>query len=68
MPNSVYRKIEVVGSSPNSISDAITNALDMAAADAKQGWFEVTEIRGHVSDGKVSAYQVSMKIGLKIEP
>ncbi|HSO42500.1 MAG: dodecin [Rhodospirillales bacterium] len=68
MPNSVYRKIEVVGSSPNSISDAITNALDKAAADAKQGWFEVTEIRGHVSDGKVSAYQVSMKIGLKIEP
>jgi flavin-binding protein dodecin len=68
MPNSVYRKIEVVGSSPNSISEAITNALDKTAADAKQGWFEVTEIRGHIADGKPSAYQVSLKIGVKIEP
>lgn len=68
MPNSVYRKIEVVGSSPNSISEAITNALDKTAADAKQGWFEVTEIRGHISDGKASAYQVSLKVGVKIEP
>jgi flavin-binding protein dodecin len=68
MPNSVYRKIEVVGTSPNSISDAIANALGKAAPDAQQGWFEVTEIRGHIVDGKASAYQVSLKIGIKIEP
>lgn len=68
MPSSVYRKTEVVGSSPNSISDAITNAVDKTADYVKQGWFEVTEIRGHITDGKASAYQVILKIGVKIEP
>lgn len=67
MPDSVYRKIEVVGSSPDSISDAIANALSKTAPDAQQGWFEVTEIRGHIKDGKTDVYQVSLKIGFKIE-
>lgn len=68
MPNSVYRKIEVVGTSPDSISDAIANALAKVAGDAQQGWFEVSELRGHIADGKASAYQVGIKVGLKIEP
>ncbi len=68
MPNSVYRKIEVVGTSPESISDAIANALSKAAPDAQQGWFEVSEIRGHITDGKAGIYQVGLKIGIKIEP
>jgi len=68
MPNSVYKKIEVVGCSPDSISDAIANALAKAAPETQQGWFEVSEIRGHISDGKAAVYQVGLKIGIKIEP
>lgn len=68
MPNSVYRKIEVVGTSPDSISDAIANALNKAAPEAQQGWFEVSEIRGHINNGKAAIYQVGLKIGIKIEP
>lgn len=68
MPNSVYRKVEVVGTSPNSISDAIANALAKVAGDAEHGWFEVSELRGQIVNGKASAYQVGIKIGLKIEP
>ncbi|MBL8658612.1 MAG: dodecin family protein [Rhodospirillales bacterium] len=68
MANSVYRKIEVVGTSPDSISDAIANALSKAAPEAKEGWFEVSEIRGHITGGKAGIYQVGLKIGIKIEP
>jgi flavin-binding protein dodecin len=67
MPNSVYKKIELVGCSPASLSDAITNAIASAAeSDGKLGWFEVQEIRGNIQDGKVSQYQVSLKVGCKV--
>ncbi|MDX1692490.1 MAG: dodecin [Ketobacteraceae bacterium] len=63
-----YKKIEVVGSSKNSIDEAIQNALAECGKTLKNmEWFEVTETRGHIVDGKVGHYQVSLKIGFRIE-
>ncbi len=63
-----YKKIEVVGSSPTSIEEAIQNALTECAKTVKNmEWFEVTETRGHIVDNKVGHYQVSMKIGFRVE-
>lgn len=68
MPNSVYKKIELVGCSPTSVSDAINNAVQTASETVKNlTWFEVQEVRGHIQDGKVSQYQVVIKAGFKIE-
>jgi flavin-binding protein dodecin len=66
--DNVYRKTEIVGSSTTSISDAIETAVGRAARTLRNvEWFEVTDIRGHVRDGKVEHYQVSMKVGFRVE-
>lgn len=62
-----YKKIEIVGSSRNSIEEAIGNAL----AEANKSldyleWFEVVDIRGHVEDGAVGHYQVTLKLGFRL--
>ena len=63
----VYKKIELVGSSRTSIEDAIANALAEAAKSVhNMDWFEVVETRGHIVDGKVGHYQVTVKIGFRI--
>ncbi|PFG09638.1 hypothetical protein ATI45_2022 [Marinobacter sp. LV10MA510-1] len=63
----VYKKVEIVGSSPNSIEEAIQNALDECGKSLRNmEWFEVVETRGHIVDGKVGHYQVSLKIGFRI--
>lgn len=68
MSDHVYKKIELVGSSKTSIEDAIENAISTAAKSVKHlEWFEVTETRGHIVDGKVGHYQVVMKAGFRIE-
>ena len=62
-----YKKIELVGSSTTSIEDAINNALAEASKSIKLlEWFEVTETRGHIEDGKVAHYQVTLKVGFRI--
>lgn len=64
----VYKKVEVVGSSTKSIEDAIENALAECRNSIRHmEWFEVTETRGHIVDGKVGHYQVSLKVGFRIE-
>ena len=65
----VYRSIELVGSSPTSIEDAIQNAIARAAKTTRNlEWFNVVETRGHIADGnKVGHYQVIMKVGFRIE-
>jgi dodecin len=69
MPNSVFKKVEMVGTSPTSISDAINNAVTAASQNAeKVTWFEVSEIRGHVENGAVSQYQVVLKVGYRVGP
>lgn len=68
MSDHVYKKVEIVGTSHTSIEDAINNAIETAAKSIKHiDWFEVTETRGHVVDGKVAHYQVVMKIGFRLE-
>ena len=63
-----YKKSELVGSSTSSIEDAISNAIAECSKSVKNvEWFEVTETRGHVIDGKVAHYQVVLKIGFRIE-
>ena len=63
-----YKKLEMVGSSKTSIEDAINNALAQCAKSIKNmDWFEVVETRGHIVDGKVAHFQVTLKIGFRIE-
>ncbi|GGJ06951.1 dodecin [Halopseudomonas pertucinogena] len=63
-----YKKIELVGSSTTSIEDAINNAIAECSKSVKNiEWFEVTETRGHIVDGKVAHFQVSLKIGFRIQ-
>ncbi|TRX58028.1 dodecin [Thalassomonas sp. M1454] len=63
-----YKKLEVVGSSPNSIEEAIENALaECAKTVNNMNWFEVVETRGHIENGKVAHYQVTIKVGFRIK-
>ncbi|MYM64109.1 dodecin [Pseudomaricurvus sp. HS19] len=63
-----YKKIEMVGSSLTSIEDAISNAIAECDKSVKNmDWFEVTETRGHIKNGQVAHYQVTLKIGFRIE-
>ena len=62
-----YKKIEVVGSSKNSSDEAINNALAECAKSIRNlEWFEVLESRGHIENGKVGHYQVTLKVGFRI--
>jgi len=68
MSNHVYKKVEVVGSSGESIDDAIRRAIAKAAKTINHvEWFEVDEIRGHVSDGEVAHFQVVLKVGFRLD-
>jgi hypothetical protein len=68
MPNHIYKQIELVGSSPHSTDDAIAQAVARAAKTLRHlDWFEVTQVRGHIQDGKVAHWQVGLKIGLRLE-
>ncbi|HET7752462.1 MAG TPA: dodecin [Anaeromyxobacteraceae bacterium] len=67
MPNT-YKLIEVVGTSPVSFAEAVKSGIEEAARTVHHmNWFEVTELRGALKDGKVSEFQVTMKVGFKIE-
>lgn len=68
MPSHIYKVIEIVGSSPIGTDDAINNAIAKAGKTLKHlSWFEVVETRGHIVDDKVAHYQVTLKIGFRIE-
>lgn len=63
-----YKKLEIVGSSKISIEDAISNAIEQCHKTIKNiEWFEVVETRGHIVEGKVGHFQVTLKIGFRIE-
>ena len=63
-----YKLIELVGTSPTSTDEAIRNAIEKAAATVKHiDWYQVIESRGHVENGRVSHYQVALKVGFRIE-
>lgn len=68
MDGRTYGVTEIVGTSEQGIEQAIRNGLDRAAQTVRNvDWFEATEIRGHVSDGQVQHFQVTMKVGFRIE-
>ena len=68
MSEHVFKVVELVGSSPNSIEDAIQGAITRASQSVRNlRWFEVLETRGHVHDGKVEHYQVTLKVGFTME-
>jgi flavin-binding protein dodecin len=63
-----YRVVEVVGSSTDTVEDAIRGAVSRVAATTRHlDWFEVTEIRGQIADGEVAHFQVGLKVGFRIE-
>ncbi|MCA1749679.1 MAG: dodecin [Parasphingopyxis sp.] len=67
MSDNVYKITEVVGTSETSIEDAIRGAVERTAQTVRDiGWFEVIDTRGHVADGKVVHFQVTVKIGFHI--
>ena len=67
MSDHVYKLIEVTGSSPVSSDEAVTNAIAKAAETINNlNWFEITETRGHIVDGKVAHWQVTLKIGFRL--
>lgn len=67
MSNHVYKVIELVGSSTTGTDDAIRNAVETAARTLRHiGWFEVLEKRGHVTDGRIGHYQVTLKVGFRL--
>ncbi len=68
MSDHVYKLVEVVGSSTVSTDDAIRNAIAAAAQSIRHiDWFEVVETRGHIADGKIAHYQVTVKLGFRLE-
>jgi flavin-binding protein dodecin len=69
MSDHVYSISEIVGSSPDGIEAAIENALSRARKTLRNlDWFEVTETRGHIGDdGRVGHYQVTLKLGFRME-
>jgi flavin-binding protein dodecin len=68
MSNHVFKHIEIVGTSNQSIEHAISGAIEKASKTLRNiEWFEVLSTRGKVENGKVAEYQVIMKIGIKLE-
>ena len=68
MSDHVYKTIEVTGSSADGIDDAIRRAVAKAAESLRHiDWFEVAGIRGHVADGAVAHFQVTLKVGFRLE-
>lgn len=68
MTNNTYRVTEIVGSSPNSVDEAIRNGLRRASKTVRNvDWFEVGAIRGHLDDGAIEHIQVTMKVGFRLD-
>lgn len=66
--DNVYKQVELVGSSSESVTHAIDGAIARASKTLKNlDWFEVGQIRGHIEDGKVAHYQVTLKVGFRLE-
>lgn len=68
MPDNTYKVTEVVGTSGDSVTQAIRNGVHKAGETIRNlDWFEVLEIRGHLEDGAVAHFQVTMKVGFRLE-
>jgi dodecin len=68
MSNHVYKSVEITGTSPDGVREAIDGAIAKASQSLRNlDWFEVIDIRGHIEDGSVAHYQVTLKIGFRLE-
>ena len=68
MSDNVYKSIEITGSSSEGVTQAIDRAVAKASETVRElDWFEVTEIRGHLENGAVGHYQVTLKVGFRLE-
>jgi flavin-binding protein dodecin len=68
MADQTYGITEIVGTSGESVAQAIRNGIGRASQTVRNlDWFEVTTIRGHIADGEVGHFQVQMKVGFRIE-
>ena len=68
MTDRTYRVTEIVGTSPESVDAAIRNGVRRANETLRHlDWFEVKEVRGQIEDGDVAHYQVTMKVGFRLE-
>ena len=68
MSNRTYRLTEIVGTSPDSVDQAIRNGVSRASQTLRHiEWFEVTDVRGYIRDGGVEHFQVTLKIGFRLE-
>ncbi len=68
MSHHVYKTLDLVGSSPESIEDAVGCAIARAAKTVRNmRWFEVTDTRGHIENGKIGHWQVCLRIGFTLE-
>ncbi|MEQ7920954.1 dodecin [Xanthomonas sp. WHRI 1810A] len=68
MSEHTYKMLELVGSSTSTVEDAINNALAEAGKSVRfMEWFEVLETRGHIEDNKVAHFQVTIKVGFRID-
>jgi len=64
----VYKLVEIVGTSSESFAKAVSAGVERAAETLRNcDWFEVTELRGRVADGKVAQYQAKIKVGFRLE-
>jgi len=68
MSNRTYRVSEIVGTSPDGVDQAVRNAVERAGKTLRHlDWFEVTGVRGQIKDGQVEHFQVTMKVGFRLE-
>ena len=68
MSNRTYRVTEIVGTSPDGIEQAIHNAVRRASSTLRHiDWFEMTQVRGQIKDGRVEHFQVGLKVGFRLE-
>jgi flavin-binding protein dodecin len=66
--NNTYKMVEIVGTSDNSFAKAVASGVQRASKSLRNlDWFEVTEMRGRITNGKVSQYQVKLKIGFRLD-
>ncbi|GGR52780.1 MULTISPECIES: dodecin [Streptomyces] len=68
MSNHTYRVTEIVGTSTEGVDQAIRNGIERASQTLRGlDWFEVTQVRGHLVDGRIEHYQVGLKVGFRLD-
>jgi flavin-binding protein dodecin len=68
MPENVYKTVEIVGTSTTDVNQAMKNAVAKASESLRNlDWFEVVGVRGHIEGGEIQHFQVTMKVGFRLE-